>query len=126
MYSEKVELTYKSRWKSECIHKCNGFVTIGFVAFANFTGKVGPSNKLINTNISVMICMIFTLRIPKTKWVYTFYVTSPIFKNYILTEKFFPYFNLLLLTKWAQSIFLTKWVLTKVLYIPTQILIKLI
>ena len=126
MYSEKIELRYKSIWKSEPVQKCNGFVTIGFVVFTNFTEKVGPSNKLINTNISVMIWMIFTLRIPKTIWVYTFYVTSPIFKTLFLQKSFFPYFNLRLLTKWPQSIFLTKRVLTKVLHIPTQILIKLI
>ena len=55
---------------------------------------MGPSNKLINSNISIMICMIFTLRLPKTKWVYTFYVTSPIIQDPVLTKKFLPLFLL--------------------------------
>ena len=91
MYSEKVELRYKNSWKSQRIHKYNGFITIGFVVFTDFTEKIGPSSKLINENISVMICMIFTLRLPKTKWVYIFF-TSPIFKDSILTKKSLPLF----------------------------------
>ena len=124
-FSEKVQLRYKSSWKSQCIQKCNGFTTIGFVVFINFTEKVSPSNKLINSNTSVMICMIFTLRLSKTKSVYTFYVPSPIFKDSILTKIFFSHFYLVLLTKWPQLIFFTKWVFTIALYIPTQILTQL-
>ena len=60
--------------------------------FTNFTEKVDPSNKLINTKISVMIHIVFTLRLPKTKSVYPFYLTSAIFKDYILTKKFLPLF----------------------------------
>ena len=123
-FSEKVELRHKSNWKSQRIQKCN-VITIGFVVFINFTKKVGPSNKLINSNTSVMICMIFTLRLSKTKSFDTFYVPSPIFKDSILTKSFFPHFYLLLLTRWPQSIFLTKCVFTIALSIPTQILIKL-
>ena len=67
MFSDKVELRYKSSLKSKCIKKCNAFVAIGFAVFTNFTEKWGPSNNLINSNISVMILMIFTLRLPKTK-----------------------------------------------------------
>ena len=125
-FSEKVRLRYKSsNWKSQCIQKCNGFATIGFEVFINFTEKVSPSNKLINSNTSVLICMIFTLRLSETKSVYTFYVPSPIFKDSILTKSLFSHFYLVLLTKWPQSIFLTKWVFTIALYIPTQILIQL-
>ena len=124
-FSEKVQLRYKSNWKSQCIQKCNGFTTISFVVFINFTEKVSPSNKLINSNTSVMICTIFTLRLSKTKSVYTFYVPSPIFKDSILTKSFFSHFYLVFVTKWPQSIFFTKCVFTIALYIPTQILIQL-
>ena len=128
MYSEKVELRCKSIWKSEPIQKCNGFVTIGFVVLTNFTKKVDPSNKLINTNISVMICMIFTLRLPKTKWVYYYFFFLPLqyLKILFLQKCFFPYFNSPLLRKWPQSMFYTKCVFTMALSILTQIPIKLI
>ena len=111
MFSEKVELRYKTSWKSQRIQKCNGFVTIGFAVFTNFTEKVGPSNKLINTTISVMICMIFTLRLLKTKLV-CFFFTSPIFKILFLQKSFFLYFNWVLLTKWSQSLFLADCIFT--------------
>ena len=90
IFSEKVELRYKSSWKSQCIQKYNGFVNTGSVVFTNITEKAGSSNKLINTKISVMIHMVFTL--PKTKSVYPFYLTSAIFKDSILTKKFLPLF----------------------------------
>ena len=92
MFSEMVELRYKTSSKSQWKQKCNDFVTIGFVVFTNFTEKVGPSNKLITTSTSVMTCMIFTLRLPKTKSVYIFYTSSPIFKDSILTKKILPLF----------------------------------
>ena len=111
-FSEKVELTYKTSWKSQSIQKCNAFFTIGFVVFTNFSEKVGPSNKLINTNISVMICMISTLRLPKTKRVYIFFLPLQYLKILFLQKSFFPYFNWLLLTKWSQSLFLTKYIFT--------------
>ena len=72
------------------MQKSNGFVSIGFVVLTNFTEEVCQSNKLKNSNISVMICIIFTLRLLKTKSVYIFYVTSPIFKDSILTKKVLP------------------------------------
>ena len=71
MFSAKEELRYKSDWKSKCIQKCNGFVTIGCVVFTSFTEKVAPSINLINKNISVTI-LIVALRLPKSKWVYSF------------------------------------------------------
>ena len=86
IFSEKVELRYKSSWKSQCIQKFNGFVNTGSVVFTNITEK----DKLINTKISVMIHMVFTL--PKTKSVYPFYLTSAIFKDSILKKKFLPLF----------------------------------
>ena len=87
MFSEIEKLRYKTSWKSQWKQKCNDFVTIGFVVFTNFTEKVGPSNKFITTSTSVMTCMIFTLRLPKTTTVYIFYATSPISKDSILTKK---------------------------------------
>ena len=119
MFSEKAELRYKTRWKSERMQICNGFVTIGFAAFINFTEKVGPSNKLINTTISVMICMIFTLRLPKTKRVYISFLSLQYFKILFLRKSFFPYFNWHLLTKWSQSLFFSKCIFTIALSIST-------
>ena len=94
MFSQKLELRYKTSWKSQWKQKCNDFLTIGFLVFINFTEKVGPSNKLITTCISVMICMIFTLRLPKTKSIYIFYAASPKFEDSILTKKVLPLFLL--------------------------------
>ena len=71
VFSDKVEPRYKSNLISKYIQKCNGLVTIGFAVFTNFTEKVGPSNNLINSYISVMIVIMFALGLPKTKWVYS-------------------------------------------------------
>ena len=73
---------------------------------------MGPSNKLINTTISVMICMIFTLRLPKTKRVYISFLSLQYFKILFLRKSFFPYFNWHLLTKWSQSLFFSKCIFT--------------
>ena len=51
VFSDKVELRYKSNLKSKYTQKCSGFVTLGFTVFTNFTEKVDLSNNLINSNI---------------------------------------------------------------------------
>ena len=56
-----------------------------------------PSKKLINGNISAILLMIFTLSLPKTKWLDTFELTTQYLKILILqkvSSLIFTYFYL--------------------------------
>ena len=65
----------------------------GDVVFIEIVDQVDPNNNLINGNdISVNILVIFTIRLTKTQWAYTFQVTTPIFKGCLLSKIFLLYF----------------------------------
>ena len=68
MFSQNGDLRFKSSCKSKSIQKFSSFPTNGFVVFTYFTDKVGQLNTGINSNdISVMILMILTIKLLKTK-----------------------------------------------------------